>query len=425
MVGTVRRGHNVGSVGAVDDGAVRVGAGSSAGSRAALAGLHATRPNRRRLRRAVTAALFGLSLLGGQPVQAHPNDQRPLQTQHNELVLPPAPPPRWLMPELVPVWHEVQAGQTQVSVRAKPPAHEVDPGKPHQGLPDTLATLSGGTTVVHGTDPGDFYCEHAFFTTTEVARAPGSTVLRDAQGEVLTGFLHSPGDAYTYDASQIPVQAERHRERAEVVGAAIRGFFESARDQIGDKPFKMLLTGYGAWGGTVNNPTGDFVLHTENVDAAMKAAFGSALTTPQGTVVDGPRSSGGGESTVLRYRILDPQTGAPRTVTIDAALLPVSDAAINGSPVSLQALMDKLGPHAVLSMGVSGGSGSFVAEFHADDGGLAVVDGKPAHDDAKDPDRSQPDNYALARAILAGRLAVSGGDPTDPRVTSIGSGGGP
>src|SRR4029077_13594948 len=95
--------------------------------------------------------------------------------------------------------------------------------------------------------------------------------------EPLTGFLHNPSDSFTYDASTTPVQSERHAERAQVVGATIRGYFEQARDQIGDKPFKMLLTGYGPWGSVVNNPTGDFVAHKENVDAAMKAAFGSAL----------------------------------------------------------------------------------------------------------------------------------------------------
>jgi hypothetical protein len=59
-------------------------------------------------------------------------------------------------------------------------------------LPTTL-TQVGAVQVEHGTDPGDFYCEHAFFTQQRFASEVG--VQKNAFGEPLCGFLHVPTDA--------------------------------------------------------------------------------------------------------------------------------------------------------------------------------------------------------------------------------------
>ena len=333
-----------------------------AGSHAALVGLRVVDSPRKpgwSFRQAVAGALVGLHVLGNLAPQAR--DPQTTAPPHNELVLPSLP------------------------VAGGPPVAGA-----HAGLADTLLTLTSGMRVTHGTDPGDFYCEHAFFTSSVEASSPGSSVLKNNSGEVLTAFLHNPSDAFTYDKAKTPVQRERHAERRQIIGAAIRGYYDDARGQIGDAPFRMMITGYLQWGSVVNNPTGDFVAHHANIDAAMKAAFGDALMTPHGK----------GNGTVLEYKIFD--AGKIRKIDIDAVALPVSDDAINGGPQSLQSEMAQFKPHAVLSMGVAGGSPTFLAEFHADNGGLSLVNGKQAHDDGKEPDKNTPDNYSLARALIAG-----------------------
>jgi pyrrolidone-carboxylate peptidase len=294
-------------------------------------------------------------------------------------------------------------------------ATELAPGAPPAWrmaeLPPALSlwsTTTSGATVIPGSDPGDFYCEHAFFTATSEAFAAGTSILRNRAGEVLTGFLHTPSDAYTYNASSSPVQAERHADRREIVGAAIRGFFEEARPQLSSPgaqaDFRVLLTGYGTWGSVVNNPTGDFVVHQENVDAALKHAFGDALADASGKVL---QRSADGERTTLAYRVLDEASGHSRTIVVDAVRLPVTDAAIDGSGGSLQDLIRTGRPHAVLSMGVAGGSSAYQAEFHADDGGLALTaDGRLVHDDKKKPENSHPDNHSLGRAIHLGQKLI-------------------
>ncbi len=262
------------------------------------------------------------------------------------------------------------------------PIQEVDP----------LLELPGGARVVHGTDPGDFYCEHAFFTSTTEALRPGSGILRNGHGEPLVGFLHVPHDVYTYDAALRPDQAARHADRRAIVGAALRGFRLQAVGHPAGEPFRVLLTGYAQWGSVVNNPSGDFVTHAENVEAAMECAFGGAL--------------GGGaivETQAGRLRLefaVRGEAGEATPFVVVAARLPVTDAAIDGSPGSLQALIADVKPHAVLSLGVAGDP-PYRAEFHADDGCLVVEDDRMRHDDEHASTRSHPDNFALARALRA------------------------
>lgn len=273
------------------------------------------------------------------------------------------------------------------------------PGQERGGLPDTLLATPNAR-VVHGDDPGDFYCEHAFFTAQQTAATSTSTAY-NAQGESLVGFLHVPRDAATSDAAPVDDQAARHQGTREVVGAALRSYVDDARataDRLGgaQSPVRVLLTGYEQWGSVQNNPTGDFVAHADNVDAAMGHAFGPHLATPKGTRVGGDE-----HSDVLRYEVREPATGRRREVLIEARRLPVTDDAINGSSRSLQAAMGRFAPHGVIAMGVHGGS-DHIAEHHADDGGINVVDGRQVHDDAMGPRTNLAPNFALPRAIFRG-----------------------
>lgn len=272
------------------------------------------------------------------------------------------------------------------------------PGEGRGGLPATLLE-TGNARVVHGDDPGDFYCEHAFFTAQQAADVPGSQVAKNAQGERLVGFLHVPRDDAAGDETPTADQAARHTGTREVVGAALRGFVEEAGPAAGRGPVRVLLTGYEQWGSVKNNPTADFANHRENVDAAMREAFGPNLVSSKGT-----RVGGDAWADVWSYRIQDPATGRRREVQIESRRLPVDDGAIDGGPRSLQTAMRAFQPHAVLSMGVHGGS-SFVAEHHADDANLVVVDGRQQRSEqAGDPAArvNLPDNFALPRAIHRG-----------------------
>src|SRR5262249_44362178 len=132
-----------------------------------------------------------------------------------------------------------------------------------------------GVVVEDEPDPGNFYCEHMFWSTQVEAAHADSSVLENDHGETLTGFLHVPSDALT-DSPPPPepadpaAQAERHASTRHVVGAAIRGWFDEIGGKVdADTPISILLTGYGPFLDILNNPTGDFVVHQSNLDAAV------------------------------------------------------------------------------------------------------------------------------------------------------------
>jgi hypothetical protein len=270
-------------------------------------------------------------------------------------------------------------------------------------LPDVLLEVRG-FKVVHGTDPGDFYCEHMFFQSQSEARKPNASVTVNDKGEKLVGFLHIPSDSATYSGVTTEPQEERHAATRDVVGSALRGYYDEASQRVARGPVRLMLNGYGSWGSTVNNPTGDFVRHSENVDAAMKTAFGDALVTPKGQPYTGPDAAPAEHSTVLQYVVQDPKSRVTRTVLVRTQQFPVTDDAINGNgTVSVQYAMGGFKPHAVLSMGV--GTPTYTAEFHADNGGLKL-DGSPTHDDSAAPSVNLPENRSLARAIHGGAAAI-------------------
>ena len=273
-----------------------------------------------------------------------------------------------------------------------------------QALPETLQTLPSGKRVAHGSDAGNFYCEHMFYATQREAAKPATSVVKNPQGESLTGFLHLPGDREaTADASEGYRRGDSSKDARAVVGSALRGWIDTALPKAGSGPVRMLLTGYANWGSVVDNPTGAFVSSKHNLDAAMAKAFGpTALLSKSGTAIDqasGPKMN----YTTWSYKIKI--GGVVRDIQLRGQVFPVADAAINSGPQSVQAAMAQFAPHGVLSMGVAVGREDFLAEHHADDGGLDKSGKK--HQDGAAPRRDMPDNYALARGILDGQRGNS------------------
>ena len=249
--------------------------------------------------------------------------------------------------------------------------------------------------VVHGDDAGQFYCEHAFFCAQREAVAPGSHVVENGQGERLVGFLHVPRDEAATLPGPTTSQRQRHQGTRDVVAAALRGFVDDVSGR-GHEIVRVLLTGYLQWGEVKNNPSGDFVAHVENLDAAVAQAFGAHLL---GSAL---RVDGDDRSDTWRWRLQD---NRPRELEINALRLSVDDDAINGGPRSLQAAMRAFLPHVVLSTGVHKGT-LWIAEHHADDGRLGERDGLLVHDDDAVARTVMADNWALPRAIQRGRAVV-------------------
>ena len=269
------------------------------------------------------------------------------------------------------------------------------------GVPETL--LDGElATVVHGSDPGDYYCEHAFFMGQEEAQRNGSTIVPNSQGEKLVGFLHVPRDIYLEGGSPKHSQAERHASTREVIGAALGGYVTEAAANVAADPVRVLVTGYDKFEDVVNNPTGDFVSHAENLDAAMQVAFGDRLLSKRGRHVAVAGMPAG--DVAVEYRVRDAADGRVRHVQVLGLKLPVEDSAIDPAQAgSLPAVIRATGSHAVISMGVCCSEGKvFLAERHADSGGL-LLEPTVMHDSSATASRSFADNYSLARAIASHR----------------------
>jgi len=252
-------------------------------------------------------------------------------------------------------------------------------------------TTTAGTRVQSQREAADYYCEHAAWVLSSEGSKAGSSIARDSAGQPLVGFIHTPG------ALDVPGAANRHTQTAEVVGAALRGTIDTARSTA--SPVKVLLTGFGPFQNVTDNPTGDFVSSAKNVDAAMRAAYGDALLGP-GT----PAGS------VLVYAVRDAETGKTFEVQVLAKQLEVSDAAIDGGPQSLQALLSGFKPQVAISLGVDPRSRSYDVVVRSDRGGLEESGGKLRHSEDKrvrcaESKDGELFNDALGRAIQRGSTA--------------------
>ena len=405
--------------------------GGTRGTRTASAGVAAFTLVKQQLKRGAAVALLGIGLMqmGLNPAFAQPAmnqasqgssvasrelatelDSKNLSAAHG------APPPlrEHIDPNVPVTLAAVAAGDTLIAGRdlpivlARPDGTQHDVRRPIGELPAQLIARDG-FIVEHGDDPGDYYCEHALFVQQLYARNVG--IVTNAHGETLTGFLHVPHDAHTTDAPDAVIDpAVRYAQHREVIGSAVFGFFHDAKKMTNDD-VRILLTGYGRFMSITNNPAGGFVSDTRNIDAAMQHAFGDALLTHTGEPQ--PVRAGGdpNDSRTLAYVVKD--GAGSRRILITAEQLDVADHELQDEPGSLVGAMRAVRPHAMLSLGVHGGT-SFKVEFHADDGGLEVqTDGRLAHNGSKQPGRAFLDNYALARAIWQKQQATQ--TPT-PRV---------
>ncbi|HEY8209541.1 MAG TPA: hypothetical protein VIG99_18770 [Myxococcaceae bacterium] len=227
-----------------------------------------------------------------------------------------------------------------------------------------LGSTANGQNVVAGREAGDFYCEHALFSSNEFANQPGSSVARDGRGDALVTFIHHPGNL------DQPNSPNRQAGAQEVVGSTLRGYVDAARGQVpGNEPIKVLVTGYGVFQGVKNNPTQDFVTHPQNLDAAMTRGFGSQLVKNADGAPNRQQLDSVNGQPVYRYQLQN-QDGTTRNVDVALALLPVNDNAINGGPQSLQRLEQDFRPNAVINQGVNPSGTAWQMETRADDGGM-------------------------------------------------------
>lgn len=240
-----------------------------------------------------------------------------------------------------------------------------DDSAPTDGLPAVLwASPDGALQVVHGDDPGGFYCEHCLYAVRRTATETSSIVVVD--GEPLVGFLHVPKDALTALDAPTEQPLQRHRATIDVVATVLRGWALQVRVP---GPLRVLLTGYGPWGTVKNNPTGDAVSHADVVTAIVQRA---------GVALD-----------VHTHR------------------LAVDDSAIDGGPNSVQAAMAQVQPHVVLSMGVHGGFDRFLAEHVASDRNLVVDGAVLRHVNDRPATHRLPSSRVLARGLVLGQSTTT------------------
>ncbi|MBI5510298.1 MAG: hypothetical protein HY903_16190 [Deltaproteobacteria bacterium] len=267
------------------------------------------------------------------------------------------------------------------------------------GLPVRLYE-SPVAVVEHGGDPGNTYCEHVFFLAQEAAHAADSAVVTNRQGEKLVGFLHVPRDVYTGSTRPF-VPRERYAGIVEVVGAGLSGYVREVEARVPSGPVRVLLSGFGPFADTppvVSNATGDFVSHPENVDRAMRRAFGANLQSPKGREVKLANGLAP-PARLLEYDVV--LASGLRSVQILCLPLATDDTALDpASPTSLTGALARFRAHAVLSMGSRAVFGNtFIVEHHADADHLDLT--LPPESDAEVEDGvSLADNYSLARAIL-------------------------
>jgi hypothetical protein len=224
----------------------------------------------------------------------------------------------------------------------------------------------GDVVVDASTDAGGFYCEHCFYVAHVVARP-----------DTVVGFLHVPPQRS--DATQ----QRRHRHTRLVVAAALRGLLNELAGDV-----DVLLTGFEPWGEVTRNPSGDFVGHVGNLDAAMSVVGAPGRGRLRRTNDDG--------WTARDYRV------DGRRVSLWPHVLPVDDGAIDGGHRSVQAGIAACRPHVVLSLGVHRRTDRHRVEHIASDRHLRRSASGFAHDVSAPAGHTLPANDALARAIVSG-----------------------
>jgi hypothetical protein len=238
-----------------------------------------------------------------------------------------------------------------------------------------------------------YYCDHLFFMLQTVAARPGSSIKRNAHGESLVGFLHVPRDDFAFSTTGPYTQESRHGKTRIVLAHLLRGYYE---DIFEAKPSvntaRVLLTGFGPFELTVNNPTGDFVSHAENMDAAMQIAFGDSLVGSPTDTVSG-----------RVYTIQDTHTKVPRTMILHTSLLSVNDKSMNAKAGSLQYLIKTYKPDISISLGMYYPYDAVVVEHSASSTGLKFHGKEAHHVVGVPPQLPVRENNSAMRAIQRGQ----------------------
>lgn len=240
-------------------------------------------------------------------------------------------------------------------------------------LPEPLWRTRAGAIVEISDDAGGFYCEHCFYAA------------RVAAPDAVVGFLHVPPEG----SGPVP-RARRHRATREILALALRGLLPAASSP---SSLRLLLTGYRPWDRVTRNPSGDFVGHAGNIDAAIAMAGGVVVG-----VRDGLRL---GDIAGVR-------------VEVARRVLPVDDRAIDGGPVSIQAAIARFRPDVVISLGVHREADRYRVERMASDRRLRR-DGAFAHDEGVTVATHRlPPDERLARAIVSGSRSGASAGPSAP-----------
>lgn len=243
-----------------------------------------------------------------------------------------------------------------------------------------LSTTAQNIPVRLSVEAGDYYCDHAFFDLSSFGARDDSSLLQNAEGESLLGFLHVPPLDSGLENATVESAVD------DVVGAGLDSFIDSAirsldTEGTSETPVRVLLTGFEPFGGHGRNPTGELVDDPARVDALMADATGASLVSEQSTPTN-------------RVYTVPQDDGTTREVHLRLVRLPVDDDALSALPDELEAWQ----PHAALSLGVHS-TPDFAVETIADDGNIVEDTDGTRSDGYDQPEHVFEPNGALARAM--------------------------
>ena len=249
-----------------------------------------------------------------------------------------------------------------------------------------------GVEVLTSRNAGTYYCAHAFYVLARWSEHHAQHARGSAGPGV--GFLHVPADdATTGDA---PTTVARHEQTGVVIASALRGLLD-AHDGRGE--LHVLLTGYGAFQGVVDNPTGAFVLDANALPDAMARAAGEVARELE-PLVEGAE----GASTARGVRVRRVRAGR---LLVSALVLEVTDRALDAdAPGSLPWALERFVPHVAISMGVHRSSAAYRVELLPTNGGLVWHERAARHVAGSPITEALRERPLLADAIERGARAL-------------------
>lgn len=221
-------------------------------------------------------------------------------------------------------------------------------------------------------DAGRFYCEHVYYTAQQLLTRPGGAT-------PAAGFLHFP---VPLPAIGTPERDLYEARAVSVMAAALRGYIEARPPRT---EHRVLWTGFSGFANITHNPTGGLSGSASARAEVLRQAFPDASISL--TQV--------GE--LERYTITTPGRPA-RTIILSAAVLPVSDEALNpGNPESIGSRIRSFRPDITLMTGL-GLHEHFAAEGSATNGELR----HSRHAKGRAPTHRLAVNRTLIEAIRRG-----------------------